>query len=135
MYTGQVAGRQQRLLLKKEESSRKFALSAHPSSSSSQTLNLDIPDDDNNNSDSEMDEKVATRNRVISDVGSRGPSNSLIDQIDRITDGRELKEIWLSFQKQEIKGDLLIQSVFSVILFSLIYPYHCYSYCYCQLLT
>ena len=54
-----------------------------------------------------MEEKVTSRNRVNSDVGNRGPSNSLIDQIDRITDGRELKEIWLSLQKNEIKGDFL----------------------------
>ena len=30
VYTGQVAGRQQRLLLKKEESSRKFSMNAYP---------------------------------------------------------------------------------------------------------
>ena len=107
MYTGQVAGRQQRLLLKKEESNRKFALSAHPTSSSSsyQTLDLEIPEDDSN-MDSEMDEKLVTRNRVNENVGIRGPSNSLIDQIDRTTDGRDLKDIWLGFQKQEIKGNL-----------------------------
>ena len=100
MYTGQVAGRQQRLLLKKEESSRKFALSAHStSSSSSQTLDLDIPEEYMSDMDREMEEKIATKNNLNSDVGTRVPSSSLIDQIDRITDGRELKEIWLSFQK------------------------------------
>ena len=70
-----------------------------------------------------MEEKVASRSRVNSDVGNRGPSNSLIDQIDRITDGRELEEIWLSFQKNEIKGDFVILLMFVLLVVCIMFDF------------
>ena len=74
-----------------------------------------------------MEEKVASRSRVNSDVGTRGPSNSLIDQIDRITDGRELEEIWLSFQKNEIKGDFVILLMFILLVVCIMFAFDdCY---------
>ena len=41
---------------------------------------------------------------------SKNPASSLIDQVDRITDGRELVEVWQGFQNKDIKGKKIIQT-------------------------
>ena len=52
--------------------------------------------------------KILSRNKVNGDFKRPSSSSvSMIDTIDRISDGRELSEIWRSFQKQEIKGKRL----------------------------
>ena len=62
--------------------------------------------------------KILSRNKVNGEY-KRAPlsSASTIDTIDRITDGRDLIEIWRSFQKQEIKGKLFF-SVFTCLYLS-----------------
>jgi hypothetical protein len=101
VYTGQAAGRQQRLLLKKGEANRKFALSAHSVTSTQNELDFSEEEITGTGIDGEQ---IISRNKVNGDAGSKGRSGSLIDIIDRITDGRELAQIWQGFQKQEIKG-------------------------------
>jgi hypothetical protein len=101
VYTGQAAGRQQRLLLKKGEANRKFALSAHSVASTQNELDFSEEEITGTGIDGEQ---IISRNKVNGDAGSKGRSGSLIDTIDRITDGRELTQIWQGFQKQEIKG-------------------------------
>ena len=63
--------------------------------------------------------KILSRNKVNGEY-KRAPlsSASTIDTIDRITDGRDLIEIWRSFQKQEIKGKLFF-SIFTCLNLSL----------------
>lgn len=39
---------------------------------------------------------------------SKNPASSLIDQVDRITDGRELVEVWQGFQNKDIKGKKIL---------------------------
>ena len=101
VYTGQVAGRQQRLLLKKEESSRKNALTSTTSSSTSPSVNEDEMFEDEVGGNAGVS---GNREENEGRYTSRGPATSLIDLVDRITDGRELVAVWQSFQKNEIKG-------------------------------
>ena len=105
MYTGQAAGRQQRLLLKKGEANRKFALSAHSVTSTQNELEFSEEEITGTGNAGIDGEQIISRNKVNGDAGSKGRTGSLIDQIDRITDGRELTQIWQGFQKQEIKGN------------------------------
>ena len=102
VYTGQVAGRQQRLLLKKEESSRKNALTSTTSSSTSPSINDDeiFEDEIGGNSGAVSGSRDENDGRST----SKNPATSLIDLVDRISDGRELVAVWQSFQKKEIKG-------------------------------
>lgn len=101
MYTGQAAGRQQRLLLKKGEASRK----PHSASSSQSELDFSEEEITGSNNAGIDGEQIISRSKVNGDAGSKVRGGSLIDQIDRITDGRELTQIWQGFQKQEIKGN------------------------------
>eukprot|EP00596_Hydrurales_sp_CCMP1899_P000225 CAMPEP_0119036792 /NCGR_PEP_ID=MMETSP1177-20130426/4743_1 /TAXON_ID=2985 /ORGANISM="Ochromonas sp, Strain CCMP1899" /LENGTH=1022 /DNA_ID=CAMNT_0006997161 /DNA_START=227 /DNA_END=3295 /DNA_ORIENTATION=- len=106
VYTGQVAGRQQRLLLKKEESIRKVAANTAPKEYSPMSAS---------NMDDDMDEElmsgrsgeIPTRNKVNNDQNNLALGGSLIDYIDRISTTAELAELWNGFQKREIKGEKL----------------------------
>lgn len=102
VYTGQVAGRQQRLLLKKEESSRKNAITSSTSSSTSPYINDDeiFEDEIGGNAGAVSGSREENDGRST----SKNPATSLIDLVDRISDGRELVAVWQSFQKKEIKG-------------------------------
>ena len=113
-----MAGRQQRLLLKKEESTRKNALSSTTSSSTSPTLNEDdMFDDEVSGVGGNRDENISRYTST-----SKNPASSLIDQVDRITDGRELVEVWQGFQNKDIKGKKIIQTF---LLISIHYHIFC----------
>lgn len=114
VYTGQVAGRQQRLLLKKEESTRKVALNGSPHP----TQYAPASRSDSNDYDEDVGEDegmggatgggvILTRNKVNNDQSSTPISGSMIDYIDRINTIGELTELWQGFQKREIKGEKL----------------------------
>ena len=119
VYTGQVAGRQQRLLLKKEESSRKNALTSTTSSSTSPSINDDeiFEDEIGGNAGAVSGNRDENDGRST----SKNPATSLIDLVDRISDGRELAAVWQSFQKKEIKGDNAILLTLCLVLLILHY--------------
>jgi hypothetical protein len=67
VYTGQVAGRQQRLILKREESSKKTALKNH--SQEGMTFREDGPEEEDFGMDQggvreERGERISSRNKV-----------------------------------------------------------------------